>query len=294
MDLLTTQIERKQHVPKDYRSELKPIWCKGCGNFSVLSCIHKALAETNIDPHNVAVVSGIGCSSRLPGYCSTYSFNSIHGRALPIATGVKLARPDMTVLVAGGDGDGLSIGGGHLPHAARRNVDMTYVLMDNEIYGLTKGQASPSSPQGDITKSSPHGTVEMPLDPISLALAYNISYVARTHAGDGKHLTQTILDGINHPGFAFIHVLLPCPTYRGMVWFKGLKAKTHMLPDDHDYNDRAQGFAHSANMADSIPIGLFYKEIRPTMDELSTKRAEKVKAEGGVTMEELLKKYRAN
>ncbi|MDP8245614.1 MAG: 2-oxoacid:ferredoxin oxidoreductase subunit beta [Candidatus Hinthialibacter antarcticus] len=265
MVTLSSQPVHPDYIPKDFRSELKPIWCKGCGNFAVLSPVHKALAEVGVPPHLVAVISGIGCSSRIPGYCATYGFNSIHGRALPIASGVKICKPEMTVIVAGGDGDGLAIGGGHFPHAGRRNVDMTYIMMDNSIYGLTKGQASPSTPLGDLTKSTPYGTTESPLDAVSLALAYNVSFVARCFVGEGAHLVNTITEGIRHPGFAFIHVISPCPTYRGMDVFKQVKSQVEILGDDHDTMDKGEAYKMAIRGDGKISLGLFHKHIRPTM-----------------------------
>ncbi len=265
MVTISSQPVHPEFIPKDFRSELKPIWCKGCGNYAVLSPVHKALAEVGVPPHLVAVISGIGCSSRIPGYCATYGFNSIHGRALPIATGVKLCKPDMTVIVAGGDGDGLAIGGGHFPHAGRRNVDMTYVMMDNSIYGLTKGQASPSTPLGDLTKSSPYGTTESPLDAVSLALSYNVSYVARCFVGEGNHLVSTIAEAIRHPGFAFVHVLSPCPTYRGVDSFKAIKEKAEILDEDRDLTDRCSAYKYAVRDDGTISLGVFHKQVRPTM-----------------------------
>ncbi len=146
MSTITRRVEEYQ--AKDYKSDLKPIWCPGCGDFGVVQAIYRALANVGRPPHEIAFVSGIGCSSRIPGYTTAYGFNSVHGRALPIAQGIKLANPDLLVLVAGGDGDGFSIGGGHVAHAVRRNMDLTYIVMDNQIYGLTKGQLSPTSPRG--------------------------------------------------------------------------------------------------------------------------------------------------
>lgn len=266
MVTFSSQPINPNQVPADYRSDLKPIWCKGCGNFAVLAPIHKALAELNIPPHLVAVVSGIGCSSRIPGYCATYGFNSIHGRALPIASGVKLTKPEMTVLVAGGDGDGLAIGGGHFPHAGRRNVDMTYIMMDNSIYGLTKGQASPTTPAGDFTKTTPYGLPEQPLDAVSLALSYNVSFVARCFVGEGVHLVDTIVKAIQHKGFSFIHVLSPCPTFRGIETFKDIKTKVQYLKDDFPRADRGMAYKYASN-EDKISLGIFYQDQRDTMED---------------------------
>ena len=201
------------HDPRDYKSELKPIWCPGCGDFGVLQAMYRALAAVGRSPHEIAFVSGIGCSSRIPGYTTAYGFNSVHGRALPIAQGIKIARPELLVLVAGGDGDGFSIGGGHLPHAIRRNLDLTYVVMDNQIYGLTKGQLSPTSPLGLRTASSALGSLEQPVNPLLYVLAYGAPFVAQGTPADMSGLASMIEEGIRYPGFAFINVQSPCVTF---------------------------------------------------------------------------------
>ena len=182
MDTLTIQ----KFTPKDYKSDLKPIWCAGCGDFGVLSALYKAMSQCNLDPEKTVIVSGIGCSSRLPGFVTTYGFHTVHGRALPIATGIKAARPELTVIVVGGDGDGYSIGAGHLPHCARRNPDITYLIMNNNTYGLTKGQVSPTSfiPRASLNvkldpkrwKTTPYGMMEDGLDPIAQAIAWDLSF----------------------------------------------------------------------------------------------------------------------
>lgn len=199
---------------KDYKSDVKPIWCAGCGHFAVLSAITKSLAHLALPREQVALVSGIGCSSRLPAYTHVYGFHGIHGRALPIATGLKVARPDLTVLVTGGDGDGFSIGGNHFMHACRRNLDLTYIVMDNEVYGMTKGQASPTTPP-DWTESklTPHGTGLPSFNPAAIALAAGAGFIARGFSGDPGGLTDLLTEAIQYPGFAFIHVLSPCVTF---------------------------------------------------------------------------------
>lgn len=201
------------YKPSDYRSDLKPIWCPGCGDFGVLAAIQQALAAAQINPKDLAVVSGIGCSSRLPGFLQTYGLHTVHGRALPAAIGLKIARPDLTVMAVGGDGDFFSIGLGHLPHAARRDLDITVVVMDNAIYGLTKGQTSPTSPRGHVTKSTPYGQSAQPLHPLAIVLSSGASFVARGFSSQPKQLAELIKAGLDHRGFAFIHVLSPCVTF---------------------------------------------------------------------------------
>ncbi|ROR32486.1 2-oxoacid:ferredoxin oxidoreductase subunit beta [Inmirania thermothiophila] len=210
----TTTATRKL-TPKDYKSDIKPVWCPGCGDFSVLSSITKALAELGIPPEQAAVVSGIGCSSRIPAYTSVYGLHGLHGRALPAAIGLKVARPDLTVIAAGGDGDGFSIGGNHFLHACRRNVDMTYIVMDNEVYGMTKGQASPTTePDWERGKLTPGGPGINPFHPLAVALASGANFIARGFTGDPNYVARLIAEGIRHPGFSFIQVLSPCVTFR--------------------------------------------------------------------------------
>ena len=196
-----------QLTMKDYKADLHPVWCPGCGDFGVVAAIYQALAKLNLDPDNTMVVSGIGCSSRLPGYVNTYSFNAIHGRAIPIATGIKVANPALTVLAVGGDGDGFAIGTQHFVHAARRNVDITYVCMDNSIYGLTKGHVSPTTPTDEVTKTSPYGNIEEPMNPVLMALACGATFIARSFSAEVKTSVELIAQGIEHPGFSFVHLI---------------------------------------------------------------------------------------
>jgi len=200
-------------VAKDYKSTLKPIWCPGCGDFGVVQSIYRALAAIGRPPHEIAFISGIGCSSRIPGYTTAYGFNSVHGRALPIAQGIKVANPDLLVLAAGGDGDGFSIGGGHVPHTVRRNPDITYIVMDNQIYGLTKGQLSPTSPKGLKTVTSAFGSLENPVNPLMYMLSYGTPFVAQGTPADLAGLAEIIEEAIRYPGFAFVNVQSPCVTY---------------------------------------------------------------------------------
>jgi 2-oxoglutarate ferredoxin oxidoreductase subunit beta len=209
----------------DFRSDVKPVWCPGCGDYHVLLALTKALAALGLRPEQVVVVSGIGCSSRVPAYTNCYGFHGIHGRALPLATGVKVARPDLTVICAGGDGDGFSIGGNHFLHACRRNVDLTYIVMDNEVYGMTKGQPSPTTDPSWDSALSPGGTGMSPFHPLVIALASGANFIARAFSGDPSGTAKMITDAITHPGFSFIQVLSPCVTFR---------------PDQKDWKDRAR------------------------------------------------------
>ena len=200
---------------RDYKSGLKPIWCPGCGDYGVLTALAKALAALQLPPEQVALVSGIGCSSRLPAYTNVYGFHGVHGRALPLATGLKIARPDLTVIVAGGDGDGFSIGGNHFLHACRRNVDLTYIVMDNQVYGMTKGQASPTTaPDWEGSKLTPEGPGVNPFQPLVIGLASGANFIARGFTGDPSNLAAILVEAIRHPGFSLVHVLSPCFTFR--------------------------------------------------------------------------------
>jgi 2-oxoglutarate ferredoxin oxidoreductase subunit beta len=249
--------------PKDYKSHVKPTWCPGCGDFGVLASLYQAMARLDLDPANTVVVSGIGCSSRLPFFVKTYGFQTAHGRVLPVATGVKIANPDLTVIAVGGDGDGFSIGGGHLAHAVRKNPDITYVVMDNSVYGLTKGQTSPTSPVGFKTKTTPYGSSDAPINPMAWVLASGVSFAARGFSGNPKHLTDLIVEGIQHPGFAFVQTMSPCPTFYNT--FDLWRSQVEDLPEDHDLTDRTQAIAQ-AFCEDGIPVGLFYRDTRPTLE----------------------------
>ncbi len=268
VDANKTRSAEKKHKVADYKRDLKPVWCTGCGDFGVLQAIYRALNDLDLEPENVGVVSGIGCSSRLPGYVNTYGFNAVHGRSLPIAQGLKLARPDITVLSVGGDGDGISIGMGHFPHAARRNVDMTYIMMDNFIYGLTKGQCSPTTPKGDVTVSTPFESIDSPLDPVKLALSFNVSYIARAFAGDLKHMTAMVRRGIEHQGFSFVHAISPCPTFRGMDEFKRVRgAVNYVEADPEELASKSAAFAREEEFVGQINLGVLYEARRPTYRE---------------------------
>ncbi len=245
-------------APAAFKSAIKPIWCPGCGDYSVLSSITKALALIGRPPHEVAVVSGIGCSSRIPAYTSCYGFHGVHGRALAAATGLKLARPDLTVLVTGGDGDGYSIGGNHFLHACRRNVDLTYVVMDNHVYGMTKGQPSPTTEPDWDSKLAPGGTHIRVFHPLVVALAAGANFVARAFSGDPNGTAALIAQAIRHPGFSFVEVLSPCVTFRPeqKEWKTQVRAAPVAPTDDPV---RA---AHRVMTDDGFNIGVLYAGTR--------------------------------
>ncbi|MBS1271269.1 MAG: 2-oxoglutarate oxidoreductase subunit KorB [Candidatus Marinimicrobia bacterium] len=282
---------KTQFKVKDYKSDTKPIWCPGCGDFGVLASLYQALAKLNLPSHEVAIISGIGCSSRLPGYVATYGFNAVHGRILPIATGVKMASPEITVIGTGGDGDGFSIGMGHVPHAARRNVDMTYIVMDNEIYGLTKGQLSPTAHVGDVTKTSAYGSIERPVEPVDLMINVGASFVARANAGDPKQMADLIVQAIQHKGFAFIDALSPCRTFRGIEQKKFINANTFKVEDhDHDPSDKRKAL-DIADSQEGISTGLLYVEERPPYDELYKDLRDRATQKPVPEIQDILQRY---
>ena len=268
--MATTEQLLKPITLPDYKGKVDPDWCPGCGDFGVLAALEKALVDLQIRPYNVVTISGIGCSSNLPGYIGTYGMHTLHGRALAVATGVKLANHDLTVVVTGGDGDGFGIGGNHFIHTMRRNVDLLYLAMDNQIYGLTTGQVSPTSSLGMKTKSTPFGSVENQVNPIPLAIAGGATYVARGFTGQIRHLTELIKGGIQHKGFALIDTFSPCVTFNKDNTHEFFKQRTRKLEDqDHDPTDFIHAMERGYEWGEEIPIGLFWKrDDLPSLDQL--------------------------
>ncbi len=261
----------------DYKSGVKPIWCPGCGDYAVYNAVLNALAELKVPFHKIAIGSGIGCSGRFPAFVKSYGFHGVHGRALPLATGMKMANPELTVLAIGGDGDGFSIGGGHLAHAARRNVDLTYIIMDNEIYGLTKGQPSPTSPQGMVRKASPYGTLEQPLNPLAMILAANASFVARGFSGRPKDLAVLVKRGMEHKGFSFIQVISPCVSWYNT--YKKFRAIAKMLPEDHDTSDMGAAMKYAQD-TETLWLGVFFERKALAYHELEANLQKQVHQDG--------------
>jgi 2-oxoglutarate ferredoxin oxidoreductase subunit beta len=249
---------------KSFKAEVPPDWCPGCGDFGVLNALQRACVELELQPHEVFVVSGIGCSSNLPGFFRSYGMHSLHGRALPVATGIKLANHSLTVIATGGDGDGYGIGLNHFIQAMRRNINVTYVVMNNEIYGLTTGQCSPTSEPGMKTKSTPQGNLEGMLNPMALALASGCGYVARGFSGDIKQLTKLYVEGIRHPGFALIDVFSPCVTFNKQNTYDWFRKRVYKLEDkEHDPTDFHAAMDKAMEWGDHIPLGLFYQSPHP-------------------------------
>lgn len=292
---MTTTATRSPALdPKAFKSDLKPIWCPGCGDFGVVQAIYRALSAIGRPPHEVAFVSGIGCSSRIPGYTTAYGFNSVHGRALPIAQGIKMSRPELLVLVAGGDGDGFSIGGGHVPHAVRRNVDLTYIVMDNQIYGLTKGQLSPTSPRGLKTVTSGYGSLEYPVNPLAYVLAYGAPFVAQGTPANMPELAGLIEEAIRFPGFAFVNVQSPCVTFgEEEQQIKAHKAKMKPLESlGHDASDLGAAFERARTYGTELLTGVFYKDPSPppTFDALVRERQQAL-SHGALPRERILESF---
>ncbi len=282
----------KQMEANDYKSKVKPSWCAGCGNHAVIMALRKAMATLNYQTHETAIVSGIGCSSRFPFFMSTYGFHTIHGRALPVAIGLKEAKPDVNVIAVGGDGDGLSIGGNHFIHAARKNPNITYIMMDNEIYALTKGQCSPTSRIGTTTKCNPYAWTADRINPVLMALSFNASYVARGYSGDVKQLEQLILGGLEHRGFSFIHIVSPCVQYNKVSSYEKIKEIVRNLPDNHDVEDRVNAMKY-AFAPDGLYTGILYKSERPTYEDRYRDiivKAKQISSEH-VTIEEVMKQF---
>ena len=277
---------------QDYKSVIDPVWCPGCGDYGVLSALQKALIELDIAPENIATVSGIGCSGRFSHFMNTYSLHGTHGRAVPTALGVKAANPDLTVFAVGGDGDGLGIGGGHIAHAARKNVDMTYILIDNRIYGLTKGQSSPTSPVGRKTKTSPYGIYEEVMSAMPIFLAYDISFIALGNSLNPKEMTQTFTEAIKHRGMSIVYILTPCKTFP-VLESKAMKEMFQPLPEGHDRTNKLAAM-EKAYSTEPIYTGIYYQVNKPTLDEnldnLITK-ANSGKDSNITTVEEVLESY---
>jgi len=254
---------------KDFRTKNKPTWCPGCGDFTVLAALQKAVAELGLEPEQVALVSGIGCSGKMSQYFNSYGFHSLHGRSLPTATGVKLANQDLTVIAAGGDGDGYGIGMGHFVHTVRRNIDITYIVMDNHIYGLTTGQTSPTSDRGFRSKTSPQGAAEEPVKAVETAIVNGASFVAQAFSGDVKQMTHIFKEAISHKGFALVNCFSPCVTFNKVntyEWFKEQLVNVDELenyqPEDVDHALRVL-----AETKGTV-TGILYKQKRPVYHEV--------------------------
>jgi 2-oxoglutarate ferredoxin oxidoreductase subunit beta len=252
-----------------YESVVEPDWCPGCGDFGVLRALEIAAGKLGIRPKDMMVVSGIGCSSNLPGFIHTYGVHSLHGRAVAVASGIKLANHDLKVVITGGDGDGYGIGIGHFIHAMRRNLDLTYIVMNNQIYGLTTGQASPTTMKEMRTKSTPLGNLEMPINPVALGLVSGATYVSRGFSGENKHLAELIAGAIAHHGFSLVDVFSPCVTYNKLNTYDYFRKRVYKLEaeDGYDVTNVEAALEKSFEWGDRIPLGVFYRDEQPTYDD---------------------------
>jgi 2-oxoglutarate ferredoxin oxidoreductase subunit beta len=245
----------------------QPSWCPGCGNFPILKALKDALVELDISPHEFTIVSGIGQAPKLPHYTKCHTFNGLHGRTLPVATGLRLTNHEMRVINITGDGDCYGEGGNHLIHAIRRNPDITHLVHNNQIYGLTKGQASPTTAEGTRTKNQPQGTGSEPLNPLAFAISLDASFVARGFAGDTKQLTALIKEAILHRGYAIIDILQPCVTFNKVNTYEWYRERVQEISNDHDPSDRVEAFRLSLEWGEKIPTGVIYKNPRHTIED---------------------------
>jgi 2-oxoglutarate ferredoxin oxidoreductase subunit beta len=255
---------------EDFASPVRPTWCTGCGNFAIWNAVKRALAKVGLAPHEVMLVSGIGCGSKLPDYTRANGYMTLHGRTVPVATGVRLANHGLRVICTHGDGDAYAEGLGHMLHAARRNIGLVDIIQDNRIYGLTKGQYSPTSERGQKTKTSPWGAFELPVNPIALVLAAGATFVARSWSGDLGHLTEMIVQALGHRGYALIDVFQPCVTFNRSYAYEFYRPRVYKLQDDPNYDvtDKMAAFERALEWGDRIPIGVFYQvEDRPAYEE---------------------------
>jgi 2-oxoglutarate/2-oxoacid ferredoxin oxidoreductase subunit beta len=256
-------------TPKDFATATPSWWCPGCGDFGVLASLKSACAELALNPKDVAFISGIGCSGKISGYLHSYAFHGVHGRALPVATAVKLANNGLTVIAAGGDGDGFAIGAGHFLHAVRRNPNVTYIVMDNQTYGLTKGQSSPTSDLGYVTGTSPGGNPDAPLNGMAVALAAGGTFIARGFSAQPKKLIELIKAAIEHPGFSVVEVMSPCVTYNKHNTFAWFKENVFDVTQIEGYDNTNKQHAFEALTAEGkIPLGIIYQTERAAFDDL--------------------------
>ncbi len=244
-----------------------PAWCPGCGNFGILRAFKEAVVELGLEPQQFTIVSGIGQSGKFPHYTRCNTFNGLHGRTLPVATGIKLVNADMTVIAVAGDGDCYGEGGNHLIHAIRRNIDVTLFVHNNQVYGLTKGQASPTSMEGMTTKVQPYGVIAEPINPLALAVALDCSFVARSYAGDAEHLTATMKAALTHKGFALLDILQPCVTYNHINTYQWFRQRVYPIEPSYNPEDRQAAFSRSLEFSDKIPLGVIYRNMRPAFTD---------------------------
>lgn len=256
----------------DFTTRELPNWCPGCGGFTINLAIKTALSDLGILQKDVVIVSGIGCGSKMPHFVNTYGFESLHGRGIAVASGIKLANPDLKVMVTAGDGDTYGIGGNHFMQIMRRNIDLTLVVENNAVYGLTKGQYSPTTRKGTKTPSSPFGSIEEPLNPIALAIVNGATYVARGYAHDAQHLTALLKGAITHKGFALVDILQPCASYNKVNSAEWYQKNIYKL-EGNDTSNKEEALKKAMEWDNGIPIGLFYKQTKQTYEEQALGRS---------------------
>lgn len=245
-----------------------PTWCPGCGDFGIWTSLKDALAKLGIGTDDGVCVYGVGCHGNMYDWMKIYGFAGLHGRTLPVAQAIKLANHDLPVIVISGDGDGIGEGGNHFIHAAKRNPDLTVIIHDNQVYGLTTGQASPTAKQGFVTKSTPTGVTDSPVNPLALAITAGATFVARGFAGDTQGLSLLMTQAIEHKGFALVDVLQPCVTFDKVHTYPWYRDRVYYLDQSHDKANKVKAFEKALEWGDKIPLGIFYQEQRPTAEEL--------------------------
>jgi 2-oxoglutarate ferredoxin oxidoreductase subunit beta len=285
-----------QNIQKrdDFNTGHKCTWCPGCGNFGIWYMLKQALLELELQPHEIVMVYDVGCNGNGSNFTHTYGFHGLHGRALPVAEGIKLSNNKLKVIVVGGDGGGLGLGAGHFLHACRRNIDITYIMHDNQLYGLTTGQASPRTDKGAVTKTTPWGNIEEPVNPLTLAIDSSATFVARSFSGSPHHLKDTLKQAISHKGFSFVDVLQPCITFNKQNTYAWFNERIYELPSDIDKSDKFLGWQKANEWGEKIPLGVFYKEDKPTFEELLELTENPVDRDLSkpINISSILKKYR--
>lgn len=275
----------------DYLSGVSPVWCPGCGYYGILTSLVEGISSLDVPTNEIALISGIGCASRLPYFVKAYGFHGIHGRTLPIASGVKTANPELTVVAVAGDGDGLAIGGGHLPHAARNNVDLTYILFNNAIYGMTKGQFSPTTVLSSVTKTSPFGLGAGPMNPTALAILYGATYVARGFSVKKEHTKELIVEGIRHRGFSFIEILSSCSSFNTTDMNVARIIKNiEEVPEGHNPEDAMEAL-RLATDEERIYLGVFRRSQPPTSEDKFQEIQRRFQGKEPVTLEDLMQQF---
>ncbi len=279
---------------EDFKTPYSPTWCPGCGNYGIWAAFKNAFIKLGLTSQDILMVYGIGCHGHMVNYMKTYGFEGLHGRAIPVAVGAKIANHDMNVLAIAGDGDQLSEGGNHFVHACRSNYDICSIIHDNQIYGLTVGQSSPTSQKKSKSKSSPYGVVEEPINPLALSIISGATFVARSFSGDLEHLTEMIVEGIRHKGFSFIDIFQPCVVSNPLNTYSWYSERIYKLDGNHDVKDKEKALKRAMEGPDKLPLGIFYKINKPSFEEQIGLLEKKPLAEqpiNKISVERLLKDF---